>query len=153
MARVMEFLVFVLAVTINTHINGDTTIADTTVADTTLDDTTLDDTTVADITVGDTTVGGTTAENTPGTTDAVTTGTVPDATTVTEVPVSSDATGTTYEATTYIDYEAAFCRAYLRNHTNWEPYPTYADNGGASVCLLGSLYVLLPVISFMVAIG
>ena len=72
------------------------------------------------------------------------TATEPDVTTVTEVIVSSTAvsdgvTETTYEATSYIDEQAIYCREYLRNNTNWEPYPTYADNGASIQTVLTTI--------------
>ena len=44
-----------------------------------------------------------------------------------------DVTATTQEVTTYIDETAIFCRQYLLNNTNWEPFPTYADNGAGAM--------------------
>ena len=48
--------------------------------------------------------------------------------------VVDEVTATTQEVTTYIDETAIFCRQYLLNNTNWEPYPTYSDNGSTGLC-------------------
>ena len=112
----------------------------------TISDTTLVDTTVAATTDGATTDGAT-ADG--ATTDGATTDGATDAP-ATDAPSTEVATGTetmvsttissggmteasTYEATSYYDETAAFCVEYLLNNTNWEPYPTYADNGATTM--------------------
>ena len=56
-----------------------------------------------------------------------------------------EVTATTLEATSYIDDTAIFCRAYLLNNTNWEPFPTYSDNGADGLC--AGLLALVGIIS------
>ena len=54
-----------------------------------------------------------------------------------------DVTGVTIEVTSesYVDAQLVWCREYLLNNTDWEPYPTYSDNSGAEQTVLNLMVV------------